>query len=340
MLPKAVGNSRPSPVGRLGKFRPASIVASLSVLLFSPHNPAFGRPLVLVFLLLPVPLTFRFSLPAPFCFTSFRPSFTPNDQQHPLTTRATAHFSILRLSASVPATPSSAGSTGGKASNARQRTTAACPSPPPRPRAGIGAEDVPKVGDSISKSTTCPDPDLHQTSEIIGACPEAGLAIFPRSRHTQDFRTAFRSECTSFPASGSFSSGSSQCPPGVAQDPSATTDTPSTTGGATSTPESTPSSTPNSTPSSTDDVSSTDDATSSAPEASSTPAASTPAASTPAVSTPAPAASTTPASKTTTPTQTESGAPSARPSNAASAPTVPGMLVMLAALGLGCCERA
>ncbi|KAK6992969.1 hypothetical protein R3P38DRAFT_2801316 [Favolaschia claudopus] len=37
--------------------------------------------------------------------------------------------------------------------------------------------------------------------------------------------------CTYFPADGSFSSGSSQCPKGIAQDPSVTTDAPSTAGG-------------------------------------------------------------------------------------------------------------
>ncbi|KAJ7495110.1 hypothetical protein FB451DRAFT_362869 [Mycena latifolia] len=139
-------------------------------------------------------------------------------------------------------------------------------------------------------------------------------------------------ECTYFPADGSFSSGSSQCPPGVAQDPSATTDAPSTDDGATSTaPDSAPSSTDDSTPSSTDDVSSTDDATSTTPEASSAPASTS--ASTPAST---PAASTKPASKTTTPTQTgASTSPSASPSNGASARTAPGAVLGLAGLALG-----
>ncbi|KAJ7466110.1 hypothetical protein FB451DRAFT_1369831 [Mycena latifolia] len=59
--------------------------------------------------------------------------------------------------------------------------------------AGIGAEDVPKAGDMISRSTTSPDPDLHQTSEMIGACPEAGLAIFPKIQTCSGFSDSRRS---------------------------------------------------------------------------------------------------------------------------------------------------
>ncbi|KAJ7860064.1 hypothetical protein B0H14DRAFT_2745482, partial [Mycena olivaceomarginata] len=100
--------------------------------------------------------------------------------------------------------------------------------------------------------------------------------------------------CTYFPANGSFSSGSSDCPQGVAQDPSVTTDAPSTAGADPTDPASDPASDPVSTPAASDPASD------SASEPVSTPAASDPV-STPAVSTPVvsskPAVSTPAASK-------------------------------------------
>ncbi|KAF7368251.1 hypothetical protein MVEN_00145200 [Mycena venus] len=50
--------------------------------------------------------------------------------------------------------------------------------------------------------------------------------------------------CTYFPADGSFSSGGSNCPKGIAQDPSVTTDSSSIVGAATPPPVSAPPSTP------------------------------------------------------------------------------------------------
>ncbi|KAJ7860091.1 hypothetical protein B0H14DRAFT_3863884 [Mycena olivaceomarginata] len=80
--------------------------------------------------------------------------------------------------------------------------------------------------------------------------------------------------CTYFPAHGSFSSGSSDCPQGVAQDSSVTTDAPSTAGADPTPPASDPASDPISTPAASD----------SASDPVSTPAVSTPAVSTPASS--------------------------------------------------------
>ncbi|KAJ7355722.1 hypothetical protein DFH08DRAFT_1053119 [Mycena albidolilacea] len=89
----------------------------------------------------------------------------------------------------------------------------------------------------------------------------------------------------------SFSSGSSDCPLGVAQDPSVTTDTPSTAGADPTTPVSDPESDPVSTPAASDPVSDPASDPISAPAVSTpavfTPSVSTPAVSMPAVSTPA-----------------------------------------------------
>ncbi|KAJ7144616.1 hypothetical protein C8R44DRAFT_145610 [Mycena epipterygia] len=182
-------------------------------------------------------------------------------------------------------------------------------------------------------------PTLQGRQSIQCATADKNGSPLTGSFPTGDFVTctyAAGEECTYFPADGSFSSGSSDCPKGIAQDPSATTDAPSSAGAAaTPPPVSTPIATPSppisiSAPISLPPVSTPTPVSVSTPAGVSTPASnSTPAGvSTPAVSTPA--------AQTQTQTQTEANpaasASQSGGSNAAAGRGVPDVLALVAGL--------
>ncbi|KAJ7662843.1 hypothetical protein DFH06DRAFT_1296387 [Mycena polygramma] len=88
-------------------------------------------------------------------------------------------------------------------------------------------------------------------------------------------------DCEYFPANGSFSSGSSQCPAGIAQDPSATTDAPSSAGAEPTGTDDGDSDSASATDSDTETETDSDPPLSTPNTSSTTPVISTPAASTP-----------------------------------------------------------
>ncbi|KAJ6565329.1 hypothetical protein B0H10DRAFT_2224216 [Mycena sp. CBHHK59/15] len=117
-------------------------------------------------------------------------------------------------------------------------------------------------------------PQLQRRADIQCPATDKDGTALTGSAPSGDFVTCTYVDagpCTYFPADGSFSSGSSTCPKGIAQDPSATTDVPSSAGAAPTDPAS---STPIDTPSSTPATSTPADTPSSTP-ATSSPAAST-----------------------------------------------------------------
>ncbi|KAJ7775921.1 hypothetical protein DFH07DRAFT_798852 [Mycena maculata] len=78
-------------------------------------------------------------------------------------------------------------------------------------------------------------PSIHVPRQAVQCAPtDKGGTPLVSSDGSDNFVTCTYSgagPCTYFPANGSFSSGSSQCPAGIAQNPSATTDALSSVGG-------------------------------------------------------------------------------------------------------------